>query len=84
MTLALAENERIDWFRITADLASHGVNTEKLSRSVDIPGSTIRGWRAENGRPRFEEALKVITFWAETTGKSVDDVPRYNPYSAKI
>ncbi|MAR93329.1 MAG: hypothetical protein CML06_21005 [Pseudomonadales bacterium] len=78
--IELKENERIDWFRIVADLRGAGVTVKDMSQTLDIPRSTIHGWCNEISNPRVETGLRVIQFWADTCERPVDEVPRYDRY----
>lgn len=74
---------RIDWFRVIVDLERKGWTPRRISDhpEVDIPRSTLVGWKLGNGRPKFEEGLRVILLWSEVCEKTAGDVPTYNPYA---
>ena len=78
--IKLEQNERIDWFRIIADLNRAGVSTVRAAKDTNVPKSTIQGWIQESGNPRLEVGLRVIEYWAKKCKKRISDVPRYNPY----
>lgn len=81
--LSIDTQRRIDWFRVVVDLERLGWNPKRIGAhpDVDIPRSTIVGWKLGNGRPKFEEGLRVILLWAEVTGKTAGDVPVYDPFA---
>jgi hypothetical protein len=39
--------ERIDWFRVLADLQWHGVSTTLFAKRINVPHSTLIGWKNE-------------------------------------
>lgn len=77
--LTLDKNELIDWFRVITDIERAGIPTRKLAEALDIPPSTMMGWKLDQCRPRFEEALRVLNAWCKVTRKRFDAAPRYNP-----
>ncbi len=79
--LILHGDERIDWFALLVQLDRAGCNINRLSRELDIPNTTIRGWRLGHGRPRFEEALRVIVYWSQRTGQDIARVPVTSLYA---
>ena len=79
--LILQGDERIDWFVLLVQLNKNGCDINRLSRELEIPRSTIRGWRLGHGRPRFEEALRVITYWSQHTGQDIALVPVTSLYA---
>lgn len=78
--LRLRQQERVDWFRIVVDLERRGYGSKRISAEIEVPRSTIVGWKLENARPKFEEGLRLALLWAEVTGRSAEQAPRYNPY----
>lgn len=76
------DRERVDWFRIVCDLERKGINIPQMSRKLEIPESTIKGWKKYIARPKFEEGITVILFWCEQTGQTVSEVPIYDRYAA--
>jgi hypothetical protein len=78
--IKLSKNERVDWFRITVDLANHGISIYALSSMAEIPRSTIQSWRDRQATPKVEAAFEIINIWADITGKELEELPVYNPF----
>lgn len=76
----LLRRQRIDWFRILTDLEKAGVSCRELSRRLDIPHGTIHGWKSGNCRPKVDEGIIVMEFWAVHFGKRLSEVPKYDPH----
>ncbi|UWX04609.1 hypothetical protein H1235_07960 [Pseudoxanthomonas sp. NC8] len=53
---------RIDWFRVLADLQRAGVPMQSLSRLLHIPYSTIAGWR-QGSEPKFIDGERLLQAW---------------------
>lgn len=72
----LGPDERIDWFRVITDLARCGKTSIKLGHDLGIPSSTIRGWSLQVARPKAEDGIRVLAYWAYEMNTTVDMVPR--------
>ncbi len=79
--IKLQRSQRVDWFQILLDLHRHGLSFASISKKTAIPATTLKGWKYQTGRPKFEEALIVIEFWCEKTGKQPADIPVADMYS---
>lgn len=82
--LKLDRDERIDWFTITVQLRAKGLSIRNVSERTGIPETTIKGWRLGNGRPRFEEAIRVMNFWCDVMKLDISAIPIYNIYKPNI
>lgn len=80
--IKIKQDERIDWFKVLIDLHYKGLSFASISRKINIPASTIKTWKYQTGRPKFEEALRLIEFWCEKTGNAPSDIPVANHYKA--
>lgn len=79
--LDLELNERIDWFRIVADLRKVGVSRSVVCKELDIPRSTLQGWCDQIGNPRLEPGMRLINYWCKKCGRKVEETPVHNPYN---
>jgi hypothetical protein len=77
--LQLQRNEQVDWFRVQVDLGRAGWSLRKISRSIDIPRSTLDGWK-QGARAPLEDGLKLAELWCAVTGNDFSELPRFNPY----
>lgn len=65
---------RTDWFRVLSDLVYVGVTCADVSRRIDVPRSTIRGW-ASGSEPTHDDGYALLEIWIERTGKQYTDRP---------
>lgn len=75
----LSGQQRVDWFRVFVDLERQGTRLAGVKQATGIPVSTLRGWRLEISRPRFEEGLAVLQLWADTCTRKLQQVPVIDP-----
>lgn len=69
------EPDRIDWFRVLADLQRHGVPVSQASAATRIPKSTLLGWR-QGAEPKYADGEKLLALWCGICQREVSDVPR--------
>lgn len=61
--------QRVDWFRVLADLQYLGLTNLDVATRLDIPRRTVGGWK--NGQePRHVDGDALLELWCEVTGKS--------------
>lgn len=56
---------RVDWFRITAELQGKGYSLANISAAIDVPKSTILGWRSLDAEPRHADGERLIALWGQ-------------------
>lgn len=78
--IKLNQDERIDWFRVFVELRQAGIKAREAARRLDIPHSTLQGYRSYEAEPRFKQGLKILQFWAAETNQELSDVPVYDYY----
>lgn len=67
---------RTDWFRVLVDLERAGVNNADAAQCIDVPLSTLRGWKNLGSQPRHDEGYELLEVWMRVTGKDFADRPR--------
>ena len=82
--LELQLQERVDWFRVIVDIEKKGIPSRHLAINLDIPPSTLMGWKLENHRPKFEEGLRLLNCWCKLTKKHLEQAPRHDPAKPHI
>ncbi|HWU35453.1 MAG TPA: hypothetical protein VN023_09495 [Methylovorus sp.] len=66
---------RVDWFRVIADINGMGASMVAISQHIDVPRTTVIGWKNLNAEPKHDEGQRLLMLWHEITGKSTDAVP---------
>lgn len=77
-----ASDLRIDWFRLLCELKDQGYSLYAVSHFTEIPKSTLNGYK-QGSQPSFHQGTVLLTFWAQSTGKHAEDVPKISLYSHK-
>jgi uncharacterized protein YjcR len=67
--------ERIDWFRLIADLNLRGYDCTHIASVVGVTKNTVRYWR-DTGEPRYEDGKRLIALWSQVISKSQEFAPR--------
>lgn len=65
---------RTDWFRVLADLQSAGYDNTWVATTLDVPNSTLRGWKA-GGEPAHGYGHDLLELWCEITQRRLRDRP---------
>jgi hypothetical protein len=65
---------RTDWFRVLADLLYAGVTLSEVSRQINVPKSTIRGW-SSGSEPTHDDGYALLELWIAKTGQSFAQRP---------
>lgn len=73
-------DEKVDWFRVIADLERQGYGATLVALSIATPKTTLLGWK-QGSRPRFEEGDRLIALWCRVTGNGRETVPKVSRYS---
>jgi hypothetical protein len=84
--MTITPNEKIDWFRVIADLCAKGYTHTSIAVAVNgVNYNTVRYWR-DGGAPRYEDGEQLIQLWCNVTGKCKEIIPRlpHNPPAQKI
>jgi hypothetical protein len=69
----------VDWFRIFVDLERHGYNVSRVAAEIEIPRTTLLGWKNIPGtQPKYPDAIRLIELWADLTGLTVAELPEHS------
>lgn len=60
--------DRIDWFRVLADLQRAGHSLKHVSSQLKIPYSTLHGWR-DGAEPGYSHGEQLLAMWVNLTGR---------------
>lgn len=66
---------KIDWFRILADLSRKGYSLQGIADELDVVASTLIGWK-KGASPRHHTGEALIEMWCRVTGSTRKEVPR--------
>ena len=66
---------RIDWFRALAELQEKGYSMTSVSAAIDVPRSTLMGWRNLDAEPRHAEGERLIGLWCQVHRLPRDALP---------
>lgn len=64
----------LDWFQVISDLSRHGFTAKAIADRIDVPKSTLLGWK-QGAEPRYSEGRRLIEFWCDITGKPEAQLP---------
>ena len=71
----LALSTRTDWFRVLRDLQYGGCPNSDVAAYLQIPPSTVRGWK-DGAEPNHHDGSRVLELWQAITGRGYEDRPR--------
>lgn len=66
---------RVDWFRVMAELQAQGYNLANISAAINVPKSTMMGWRNLDAEPRHADGERLIALWCQVSGAPRDALP---------
>lgn len=67
---------RVDWFRVVAELQQAGYKIENIAAAVDVPKSTLMGWRnPPYSEPRHADGERLIALWCRVMKTERDALP---------
>ncbi len=79
--MALAPDEKIDWFRLIVELCgSHGYTHSTIAAAVGAPKSTVQGWK-QGATPKYEDGERLIDLWCQVTANGRETVHRVKRHS---
>lgn len=67
--------DRIDWFRIVADLNYRGIRTQAIADKVGVARMTVAGWK-DGAEPKHADGEKLLDLWVTVTSKPKQYAPR--------
>ena len=78
--LALATDEKINWFQVIVDLERLGYRHNTIAASVGVGKSTVAGWK-QGASPRFEDGEVLIGLWEVVTKNGRESVHKVKRHS---
>jgi hypothetical protein len=66
---------RIDWFRTLVELQDKGYNITSVSAAIDVPKSTLMGWRNLDAEPRHADGERLVDLWCQVYRLPRDALP---------
>ncbi len=66
---------RVDWWQVLADLDKNGCPIKRICYLLDLPPSTVSGWKSHGKEPRHADGERLIRLWAEWTGNHRNTLP---------
>jgi len=74
--MTIASDEKIDWFRVIADLNSRGYTYTDIAVAVNgVTRNTVAYWR-DGGTPKYEDGVCLLELWMQVKGESQECAPR--------
>lgn len=77
---APSADTRIDWFRLLVQLKDEGYSLYSVAHFTEIPKSTLIGYK-QGSQPSYHHGVRLLRFWAQTTGNDMAAAPTINPFS---
>lgn len=62
----------IDWFDVLLDLQRKGYSPATIGMAIDVPRTTIIGWRDLEASPRHDDGERLVALWC-----TVMELPRH-------
>ncbi|RQO38625.1 hypothetical protein DBR37_01650 [Herminiimonas sp. KBW02] len=66
----------IDWFYVLLDIQRKGYTPATIGMAIDVPRTTILGWRDLHANPRHIDGEKLIALWCSVTGNTRETLPK--------
>jgi hypothetical protein len=66
--------ERIDWFRVLADMRHYNIPVQVVADHLRIPCGTVRGWQG-GAEPKHADGERLVALWMLVLGKGRDKLP---------
>jgi hypothetical protein len=73
----LAIDERVDWFRVIADLRRTDRTVASIAEELQMPRKTIEGWAA-GCHPRHADGERLIDIWCRELDRPREALPILN------
>lgn len=68
----------IDWFWVLMDIQRMGYTAATIGMAIDVPRTTILGWRDMNAAPRHADGERLIALWCQVTQQVREELPDKN------
>lgn len=69
---------RVDWFQLLTDLQRHGFPSLQVAKVIEVPHSTVMGWKNEGAEPKHADGERLVDLWIGVTGRNRHQMPRAN------
>lgn len=73
--MAIAPDEKIDWFRIVIDLERSGYSHSSVASWVGVTKRAVGGWK-QGATPRYEDGERLIALWCQVTKNGQESAHR--------
>jgi hypothetical protein len=67
---------QVDWFQILLDVQRKGYKLVNVSAVIDVPRTTMLGWRDLEASPRHADGERLIALWCQVTGQQRESLPK--------
>ncbi len=64
-----------DWFAVIAEINRHGVSVYAISAEIQVPRTTILGWK-QGTEPKHTDGEALVILWQRITNKTRDQLPK--------
>lgn len=71
---------RVDWFRVLVQIKDQGYSLYSVSHFTGISKSSLINYK-QGAQPSYHQGVRLVSCWAEVTGKPVEAVPMISPFS---
>lgn len=68
-------DKQVDWFQLLLDVQRKGYTLVNISSAIDVPRTTMLGWRDLEASPRHQDGERLIALWCNVTACQRDDLP---------
>ena len=75
-------DQRIDWFRILADLKRLGFSQYAVAEKTGIARETVRDWFCRTKEPRHSAGERLIAFWMAEMERPRESLPMFDPFDS--
>lgn len=75
MSAVVASVARIDWPAVLLRLRAAGFSDAALAERLDIPKSTLAGYRILGAEPPWSNGQRIVALWCECTGSWPEALP---------
>lgn len=71
----LNPGERVDWFRMFADLKRNGWSVWNIAEQTGLPRERLRGWQNNGHEPKHTDGEAFIAFYCVAMGRHRAELP---------
>lgn len=63
-------DDRVDWFRVIADLQRAGMPHAQIAKEVDVSRMTISNWQVGITEPKYSKGAKLLMVYRSVVGST--------------